>query len=250
VICWSCERAAGDGHTCVNCGAVQPPDPSADFFRVLGVPRKYSLDLGDAEARFKELSRQLHPDRFAQADARARRASLQHSVLLNEAWRTIRDPVRRAEYLLRLVDHGLDAEEGAGRGAGLVTATAAGAATRATAHAPAGEGATPPRGPAAASPALLGEILDLREVLAQARAEGDDARVLAMAVDIRGRVDAALARVAAALGRAEVESTAAPAAWEEASRELVPIRYFRRFLDEVAIYEDAIAERALGDARG
>jgi len=62
------------------------------------VPPVYALDLADAEARFRELSRRFHPDRFAKADPRARRASLQRSVQLNEAWRTLRDPVRRADY--------------------------------------------------------------------------------------------------------------------------------------------------------
>src|SRR5688572_10972062 len=106
MICWSCERStdaaapASAPPLCPHCGAIQPPDRSADLFAVLGLRRRFALDLAAAEAAFKERSRQLHPDRFAKADPRARRASLGRTVQLNEAWRTLRDPVRRAEYLL------------------------------------------------------------------------------------------------------------------------------------------------------
>ena len=44
MICWSCEKNAGDGMLCAGCGAVQPPDRSADHFRVFGLPRKFDLD--------------------------------------------------------------------------------------------------------------------------------------------------------------------------------------------------------------
>jgi molecular chaperone HscB len=250
VICWSCERATGEGVTCAKCGAIQPPDLALDFFGVLGVPRKYSLDLGAAEARFKELSRQLHPDRFAKADPRARRASLQQSVLLNEAWRTIRDPVRRAEYLLRLVGREIDPDEGRARRVGLVTGATTKLTTRTLTSAAADVDEPAPRERMSAPAALLGEVLDLREELAQARADGDDARVVAMATDIRGRIDVALGRVAAALGRAELENAVGPPEWEAAARELIAVRYFRRFLDEVAVHEEAIAARATGASLG
>ena len=90
MICWSCEKSAGEGVTCGACGALQPPDASADHFQVLGVERRFALDREALERRYKELTRVLHPDRFARADARARRASLARSVQLNEAWRTLR----------------------------------------------------------------------------------------------------------------------------------------------------------------
>src|SRR5439155_13136426 len=89
MICWSCEKNAGEGLTCAACGALQPPDPRADHFQVLGVERRFAVDLGALERRYKEMTRVLHPDRFARADARARRASLARSVQLNEAWRTL-----------------------------------------------------------------------------------------------------------------------------------------------------------------
>ena len=74
---------------------------------MLGVPRRFEVDLGAAEAAYKDLSRQLHPDRFAKADPRARKAALARTVEINEAWRTVKDPVRRAEYLLELAGYAL-----------------------------------------------------------------------------------------------------------------------------------------------
>ncbi len=85
---------------------------AADHFRVFGLPRKFDLDVADLERRYKEMTKVLHPDRFARADPRARRASLERSVQLNLAWRTLSQPVARAEYLLSL--EGIEVGEPAG----------------------------------------------------------------------------------------------------------------------------------------
>src|SRR5205823_247533 len=138
--------AAGSGATCAFCGAIQPPDPTADWFRVLGIEARYDIDLPAAEARFRELSRALHPDRFATADPRARRASLQRTVQLNEAWRTLKDPVRRAEYILARAGYEVGAEAGASR-------------PKLGGDGDDGVG----RERIAVPPVLLAEILDLRE---------------------------------------------------------------------------------------
>ena len=238
VICWSCEKsiAAATGATCASCGAILPPDPTADHFAVLGLPCAYAVDMEVAEARFRELSRRLHPDRFATADPRARRASLERSVQLNQAWRTIRDPASRAEYVLHLAGYDIGAEEGA---------------SRPGQHAGAGPGRprepTPgaaPRARLTVSPALLGEILELREDLADARAGGDHERVQVLSRDVHGRLQAAETRVAAALGDVPAERPAPSVAMEASARELIAIRYYRRFLDEVAAHEEAAAAAA------
>jgi len=65
MLCWSCQKAAGDGMLCAHCKAVQPPDTKADYFSVLGVPRAFALDATLLEQRYKELTKVLHPDRFA-----------------------------------------------------------------------------------------------------------------------------------------------------------------------------------------
>ena len=200
---------------CESCGAIQPPDVALDRFAVLGVPAGFAVDLVAAEAAFRDLSRRFHPDRFATADPRARRASLQRSVQLNEAWRTIKDPVRRAEYLLHLAGYQVGAEQGAS-----APATTEGGERR--------------RIPVPAE--LLGEVLELREELAEARSVGDDEREQVMAANVRTRAEAALTRAAGAIAAATKASTAAERdeLLTNATRELISIRYFHRFLEEVA----------------
>jgi molecular chaperone HscB len=75
---------------------------SADFFSFLGLPRKLNLDMADLEQRYRALSRQFHPDYFYNAPASERRASLEKSSYLNDAYRTLKNPVSRIEYLLQL----------------------------------------------------------------------------------------------------------------------------------------------------
>jgi len=117
-------------------------------------------------------------------------------VQLNEAWRTLKDPFKRAEYLLALSGVSLAKE---------------------------------------VPPALLMETLELREELSEARAAGDDTRVQAMARAMRARVEAAMHAVAAGLASGDLARVAA---------ELVALRYYRRFMDEVALHDDAVAEGA------
>ena len=68
----------------------------------LGVPRKLNLNMADLEQRFRGLSRQFHPDYFYNATLAERRASLERSSYLNDAYRTLRQPIARIEYLLGL----------------------------------------------------------------------------------------------------------------------------------------------------
>jgi len=105
--CWSCGemRAA---QFCSSCGKVQPPAP-VDYFTFFGLPRKLNVDSALLERHFYELSRKLHPDLNARADKREQEWTLQQSSHLNDAYRTLKDPVRRTEYLLRL--EGVELEE-------------------------------------------------------------------------------------------------------------------------------------------
>ncbi len=102
--CWHCQAATAEGgfeaHFCPACGKIQPrPDPR-DLFGFLGLPVKLDLDRQALEARYHELSRKLHPDRFTRATARERRFSMEKTTDLNQAVRTLRDPIRRAAYFL------------------------------------------------------------------------------------------------------------------------------------------------------
>jgi molecular chaperone HscB len=72
-----------------------------DYFQFFGLERKLALDPADLESRFHKLSRRLHPDRFARATPAERERALEASAVLNDAYRTLRDPVARAEYVLK-----------------------------------------------------------------------------------------------------------------------------------------------------
>jgi molecular chaperone HscB len=220
---------------CAGCGALQPPVPTEDHFEVLGVARRFDLNLEELERNYKERTRQVHPDRFARADARARRASLERSVQLNQAWKTLRDPTRRAEYLLHLA--GIEVGGEAQR-----PSSSASSASSASSSQDGKECVPVPQ-------ELLVEILELREALLDARTSGDADQVRALTEAVRARRGDAMSVVASALSGNWpdlLDSAGSPGSPDlsQAADELVAIRYFDRFLEEVAEHEEALAERA------
>lgn len=98
--CWNCGQAPEDFHFCRHCDHLQPP--SGNYFQYLGLPPKLLLDPAEIERHFYEWSRRLHPDRFAQRPERERLIAELASARLNDAYRTLRDRLRRAEYVLGL----------------------------------------------------------------------------------------------------------------------------------------------------
>jgi molecular chaperone HscB len=200
MICWSCEKNAGEDLLCAGCGAVQPPNPEADHFQVFGLPRKFDLDVVDLEQRYKELTKILHPDRYAKADPRARRASLERSVQLNQAWRTLSSPVARAEYLLALA--GIDLGEGGRNGES------------------SSNRATQPM-----DTSLLVEVMELREAMAEARAKGDNVKLSHLAAGVQALHDNEMAEVAKCFSQESPDHSAIAA-------RMVAARYYRRFLEE------------------
>ena len=117
--CWSCGAALDASPLlCPSCGKVQPAS-TTDYFQVFaavtGNARRLGLEAAALEREFHRLSRRLHPDRFARASAEEQQWSLANTALLNDAYRTLRDPLQRTEYLLKL--EGLEiGEEHAGKG--------------------------------------------------------------------------------------------------------------------------------------
>lgn len=109
-----------------------------DPFETLGLPPTFEIDLAAAEKTHRDLSRALHPDRYLGASPSERRAALERAVAVNEAWRVVRDPIARAEALLKR--KGVEVGEG-----------------------------TEPK----SSPEFLMEMLERREGLAEAR-QGKD----------------------------------------------------------------------------
>jgi molecular chaperone HscB len=130
-----------------------------DPFSMLGIGPKYTVDLAALEKVHRELSRALHPDRYAGASASERRAALTKAADVNEAWRIVRDPIRRAEALLAL------------RGISV------------------GEDKEPKP-----APALLMEMMEAREALEEAR--GNTVRMEKLAAEMQVRLDAVIGELA------------------------------------------------------
>lgn len=182
-----------------------------DPFQLLGAERRFDLDLAVLEKTHRELSRALHPDRYAQAGSSERRAVLEKAASVNEAWRTVRDPIKRAEALFRLA--GTDVGED---------------------HEP------------KATPAFLMEVLEQREELAEARAAKDLPKVRAIGIAMRIRAKEVELKLAA--GFSAVAAVAADGNGDAAARaradveKLLPLlgelRFYRRFIDEVSIIEE------------
>ena len=80
-----------------------------DYFSFFGLARKLNIDVAALDKDFYALSRKLHPDHYAKSSAEEQEWSLQQSSRLNDAYRTLKDPIRRTEYLLRL--EGVELEE-------------------------------------------------------------------------------------------------------------------------------------------
>jgi molecular chaperone HscB len=82
-------------------------DFSQDYFALFGLPARYRFDPIELDRAYRALQSEIHPDRYASADESERRLALQSSALVNEAYRALKDPVGRAQYLLSL--RGIDA---------------------------------------------------------------------------------------------------------------------------------------------
>ena len=107
VHCWSCKGpVAAQALFCHTCGAIQAPG-QLDRFQRLGLEPGFDIDLDAVEKRYLGFQRAIHPDRFAARPAKERAFAEAQAVALNEAYETLKDPLRRAAYLLSL--KGLDA---------------------------------------------------------------------------------------------------------------------------------------------
>lgn len=107
LLCWSCGKPDVCELVCPSCKTLQKP-PN-EYFEFFGFPERLALDETELQRRFYDLSRQLHPDRFTLKPETERVCSLEATSILNDGYRTLRDPVRRAEYVLKL--HKMDAGE-------------------------------------------------------------------------------------------------------------------------------------------
>jgi len=102
LVCWNCHERALGTHFCPSCGKLLQLPQSVDYFALFAMPRKLWIEMDGLEKKFLQLSWKLHPDNFVNATERERELSLEKSSQLNDAYRVLRDPVARVEYLLEI----------------------------------------------------------------------------------------------------------------------------------------------------
>jgi len=172
VPCWSCKGPVSTlALFCSTCGAVQPPG-ATDHFSRLGMAPRFVIAPADLERQYFGFQRRLHPDRFATRSPKERALSQQQATALNEAYETLKDPLRRAAYLLRLAGRVVDVN---------------GSAT-------------------VDDPVLLMEAMEMREALEEASTADAVAKLAAQAeAEVAGCIDA----IARAFGEEELDSVGA-----------------------------------------
>jgi molecular chaperone HscB len=107
VKCSGCGAEVPGGEVCRECGRLQRFPAGADHWAVLGFERRLVLDRSELERRFHALNRRFHPDYFRLRSPEEQAVSLDNSAAVNAAYRALRDPVARVEYLLELSGMGL-----------------------------------------------------------------------------------------------------------------------------------------------
>jgi molecular chaperone HscB len=175
--------------------------PGAGYFALLGLPERFAVDLAELERSYLERSRQVHPDRFVTAPPRERVQALQASMQLNEAYKTLKKPHSRAEYLL--VRRGVTIGDNE-----------------------------------VLDPEFLMEVLELREELAGAKLAGDKATLGRLEAAMTARQDATLAAVAAHFAQLEQGADSPGAVLAELKKQIILLRYIRRYLEELEDLDD------------
>jgi molecular chaperone HscB len=102
LVCWNCHERTVGTHFCSSCGKVLQVPEHSDYFAMFELPRKLWIEMAALEQKFLQLSWKLHPDNFVNATPEEREISLKRSSELNDAYRTLRDPITRVEYLLSI----------------------------------------------------------------------------------------------------------------------------------------------------
>jgi molecular chaperone HscB len=102
LVCWSCHERTIGTHFCSSCGKMLQLPQQSDYFAMFEMPRQLWLEMGALEQKFLQLSWKLHPDNYVNATPEEREISLKRSSELNDAYRTLRDPIARVEYLLSI----------------------------------------------------------------------------------------------------------------------------------------------------
>src|ERR1700745_2800355 len=102
LVCWNCHARTSGTHFCASCGKLLQMPQAVDYFALFEMSRQLWIEMDGLEQKFLQLSWKLHPDNFVNATEQERELSLKRSSELNDAYRTLRDPIARVEYLLAI----------------------------------------------------------------------------------------------------------------------------------------------------
>jgi molecular chaperone HscB len=178
LVCWNCHERTLGTHFCSSCGKLLQLPQGIDYFALFEMPRNLWIEMGGLEQKFLQLSWKLHPDNFVNATEQERELSLKRSSELNDAYRTLRDPIARVEYLLAIEGQRKEGEK-----------------------------------KQQAPPELLEEVFELNESLdelREAKASGEDLAAL------KARLESAEKNFQAKLGEVDAELQSAAREWDEA----------------------------------
>ncbi len=98
--CWDCGAERARAAFCPQCEKVQPVVPNTSFYVVLDLPESMRLKRAALEKAYLDLSRRVHPDRFGRTSTLERKLALEQTTVVNDAYRTLKSPRKRAEYLM------------------------------------------------------------------------------------------------------------------------------------------------------
>ena len=112
--CWACSGGdvSPEGFICLSCEKIQPPK-LLTYFQIFGLEPVFEVDLPQLESLYFQLQSRVHPDRFVSESSQEQGFATQQSMLLNEAYKTLKDPLSRGKYLLSLFEGTLEGIEGA-----------------------------------------------------------------------------------------------------------------------------------------
>jgi len=176
----------------------------SNYYELLDLPLSYEVSSSDLDAHYRALSLQWHPDKVVDGDPKARLAALERTAALNQAYKTLRDPLLRAGYLLKVLGKDLDDE---------------------------GERTFQ------MDPKFLMEILELREELDAVAKKGDVPRALELGKQMAEREQATHHTIQTLFD--EQVAAPDPQRLTKLADHVAALRYYRRFQDEVSAIDEA-----------
>lgn len=193
--CATCEVLQQAPLICADCHSLLAHVQGADYFELFGLTRRYDIDEAELNRKYLAISRNIHPDRFGGAGPEMQSFALRASAAINQAYDVLRDPHRRAEYLLESSGGKSSAED--------------------------------KRVP----PDLLGKVMMLREEIEDARAAGDTAAISTMRASIEQDRSAAQQRIGALC--AELIANGSEATKGELRMQLNAMKYLDNLLAQL-----------------